>query len=126
MDVKRRITPACAGSTSRVSAVCGGYASRSRDGIHDLLEIENARATIDTISDLHAGLQDGIGISGPGARRAIIAATTAPHFAGTTILDTRATHVPGPLGIRLHTNAGRLRSLADDHDRTRLTETGTP
>jgi hypothetical protein len=35
--------------------------ARSRDGIHDLLDVETARATIDTVADLDADLQDGIG-----------------------------------------------------------------
>jgi integrase len=62
-----------------------GYASRSRDGIHDLIDLETARATADTIAALHENLQDGGGISGPAARRAIRAAATAPRFAGTPI-----------------------------------------
>ena len=62
-----------------------GYASRSRDGIHDLIDLETARATADTLAALHEDLQDGGGISGPAARRAIRAAATAPRFAGTPI-----------------------------------------
>ncbi|MEV6132661.1 hypothetical protein AB0M05_38730 [Streptomyces violaceusniger] len=45
--------------------------SRSRDGIHDLLDIETARATVDTLATLNADLSEGVGISGPAARRAI-------------------------------------------------------
>ncbi|WP_052190272.1 hypothetical protein [Streptomyces sp. NRRL S-1824] len=60
------------------TSVSAGYAARSRDGIHDLLDVETARATIDTVADLNADLKDGIGISGPAARRAIKAAATAP------------------------------------------------
>ncbi|WP_406486124.1 hypothetical protein [Streptomyces phaeochromogenes] len=172
--------------------VSAGYAARSRDGIHDLLDVETARATIDTVADLNADLKDGIGISGPAARRAITAATTAPQYTGTvitarqarqilanphlavydnphtllmcvykrdkalchrglkdttsldqcvpacaniartdqhaaglqrraTVLDQRAAQVPGPLGERLRSNAGRLRDLADAHYRTRTT-----
>ncbi len=62
-----------------------GYASRSRDGIHDLIDLETARATADTIAALHENLQNGGGISGPAARRVITAAATAPRFAGTPI-----------------------------------------
>jgi integrase len=62
-----------------------GYASRSRDGIHNLIDLETARATADTLAALHETLQDGGGISGPAARRAIRAAATAPRFAGTPI-----------------------------------------
>ena len=60
-----------------------GYASRSRDGIHDLIDLETARATADTLAALHEDLQNGGGISGPAALRAIRAAATAPRFAGT-------------------------------------------
>jgi hypothetical protein len=59
--------------------------SRSRDGIHDLIDLETARATADTIAALHEDLQNGGGISGPAALRAIRAAATAPRFAGTPI-----------------------------------------
>jgi hypothetical protein len=62
-----------------------GYGSRSRDGIHDLIDLETARATADTVMDLHESIEGGGGISGPAARRAIRAAATAPRFAGTPI-----------------------------------------
>jgi integrase len=62
-----------------------GYASRSRDGIHDLIDLETARATADTVAALHEDLQNGGGISGPAALRAIRAAATASRFAGITI-----------------------------------------
>ncbi|WP_327128859.1 hypothetical protein [Streptomyces sp. NBC_01727] len=38
-----------------------------------------------------------------------------------TVLAQRAAQVPGPLGERLRSNAGRLRDLADAHHRTRTT-----
>ncbi|HEY1712578.1 MAG TPA: hypothetical protein VGG07_06725 [Solirubrobacteraceae bacterium] len=72
------------------TAVSASYAQHSRDGIHDLLDVETARATIDTVTQLHADLQDGAGISGPAARRAINAATQAPRFAGTAITARQA------------------------------------
>ena len=62
-----------------------GYAARSRDGIHDLIDLETARAVADTVADLHDHLGSGGGISGPAARRAIRAAATVPRFAGTPI-----------------------------------------
>ena len=62
-----------------------GYASRSRNGIHDLIDLETARATADTLATLHEDLQNGGGISGPAALRAIRAAATAPRFVGTPI-----------------------------------------
>ncbi|WP_406407355.1 hypothetical protein OG923_03835 [Streptomyces halstedii] len=64
------------------TAVSGGYAARGRDGIHQLLDIETARATADTLTTLHGDLTRGVGISGPAARRAIHAAAQAPAFAG--------------------------------------------
>ncbi|GAA4638993.1 hypothetical protein GCM10023196_098870 [Actinoallomurus vinaceus] len=64
------------------TTVSGAYASRSRDGLGDLLDIETARATVDTVTDLHADLADGVGVS---ARRALNAAATAPRFCGVVI-----------------------------------------
>ncbi|MFI1349611.1 hypothetical protein ACH4UR_25370 [Streptomyces lydicus] len=71
------------------TAVSVGYASRSREGIHDLLDVETARATVDTLATLHEDLADGTGISGPAARRAINAAAQAPAFAG-AVIDAKA------------------------------------
>ena len=62
-----------------------GYGSRSRDGIHDLIDLETARATADTVMNLHESLASGGGISGPAARRAIRASAAAPSFADTPI-----------------------------------------
>jgi hypothetical protein len=62
-----------------------GYGSRSRNGIHDLIDLETARAVADTVAALHDDLENGGGISGPAARRAIRAAATARRFAGTPI-----------------------------------------
>ena len=60
-----------------------GYGSRSRNGIHDLIDLETARAVADTA--LHDDLANGGGISGPAARRAIRAAAAGPRFDGTPI-----------------------------------------
>ena len=62
-----------------------GYGARSRDGIHDLIDLETARAVADTVAGLHDDLENGGGISGPAARRAIRAAAAAPRFAGTRL-----------------------------------------
>jgi integrase len=181
----------------RTTFVADGYASRSRHGIHDLIDIETVRAVADTVADLHHDLDAGGGVSGPAARPAIKAAASAPRFAGTTltaitarrllanedamiydnphalllchykrdralchrdgvrdgvkdtpsldhcvpgcgniirtdqhaallreradVLDTRAAHVPQPVGDRLRTHANKLRVHADTHDRTRIT-----
>ncbi|MEU3168012.1 hypothetical protein [Streptosporangium sp. NPDC006930] len=69
----------------RSSFVSEGYASRSRGGIHDLIDIETVRAVADTVADLRDGLHSGEGISGPAARRVIKAAARATSFEGTTI-----------------------------------------
>lgn len=74
----------------RTTLVSEGYASRSRDGIHELIDIETVRAVADTVADLHDDLEDGGGISGPAARRAIKAAAQAPRFEGTIITVTTA------------------------------------
>jgi integrase len=62
-----------------------GYGSRNRDGIHDLIDLETARAVADTVAALHDDLENSGGVSGPAARRAIRAAATAPRFVGTPI-----------------------------------------
>jgi hypothetical protein len=60
-----------------------GYASRSRDGIHNLIDLETAHAVADTVAGLRDHLENGGGISGPAARRAIKAGAKALRFAGT-------------------------------------------
>ncbi|WP_329564352.1 integrase (plasmid) [Streptomyces uncialis] len=69
----------------RTALVSEGYASRSRDGIHELIDMETVRAVVDTVADLHDDLESGAGVSGPAARHAIKTAAGAPHFAGTAI-----------------------------------------
>ncbi|MFE9796563.1 hypothetical protein ACFYRL_33075 [Streptomyces goshikiensis] len=50
------------------TAVSTGYAARGREGIHELLDIETARATADTpLTTLHDDLAAGAGTSGPTA-----------------------------------------------------------
>ncbi|MCX4400026.1 hypothetical protein OG887_44040 (plasmid) [Streptomyces sp. NBC_00053] len=60
------------------TTVSAGYAARGRDGIHELLDIETARATADTLTTLHDDFATDTGISGPAAHRAIHAAAQAP------------------------------------------------
>ncbi|MFF4948952.1 integrase [Streptomyces chattanoogensis] len=74
----------------RTAFVTEGYAARSRDGIHELIDIETVRAVADTVADLHDDLEAGGGVSGPAARRAINAAARAPRFEGTIITATTA------------------------------------
>ncbi|MFF7976829.1 hypothetical protein [Streptomyces sp. NPDC007905] len=74
----------------RTALVSEGYAARSRDGVHELIDIETVRAVADTIADLSEDLEAGGGLSGPAARRAIKAAARAPRFEGTVINATTA------------------------------------
>ncbi|WP_234365018.1 hypothetical protein [Streptomyces sp. RTd22] len=60
----------------------GRYGSRSRSGIHQLVDIETALATADAAADLAERFEAGEGISGPAARRALLQATTGPMFQG--------------------------------------------
>ncbi len=90
------------------TSVSVGYASRSRDGIHELLDVETARATIDTVADLHADLEDGTGVSGPAARRAINAAAQAPRFEGVAITRRQARDVLANPDLAVHDNPHAL------------------
>jgi hypothetical protein len=75
---------------TNLSCASEGYGARSRDGIHDLIDLETARAVADTVANLHDNLENGGGISGPAARRAIQAASAAPRFAGIPVTLTSA------------------------------------
>ncbi|WP_393071716.1 hypothetical protein [Streptomyces sp. LN704] len=72
----------------------------------------------------HRGTKDAPSLARCVPTRANIARTDR-HAAGlrrrATVLDQRAAQVPGPLGERLRSNAGRLCDLADAHYRTRAT-----
>jgi hypothetical protein len=72
------------------TAVSAGYASRSRDGIHDLLDIETVKAAADTLASLAADQVTGGGVSGPAARRLILAASQAPAFEGIVLTASQA------------------------------------
>jgi hypothetical protein len=69
----------------RSAVVSGRYASRGRDGIHDLLDIETVRAVADTAAVLRDDLDNGGGVSGPAARDVIKIAARTAQFAGTPI-----------------------------------------
>lgn len=90
------------------TSVSVGYASRSRDGIHDLLDVATARATIDTVADLHDDLEDGLGVSGPAARRAITAATTAVQYTGTVISLRQARQIVANPQLAVYDNPNAL------------------
>ncbi|MFD8006506.1 hypothetical protein [Streptomyces mirabilis] len=74
----------------RTALVSEGYAAHSRDGIHELIDIETVRAVADTVADLNEDLEGGGGVSGPAARRAIKAAARAPRFEDAVINATTA------------------------------------
>jgi integrase len=60
--------------------ISSGYASRSRHGIHGVLDVETALAAADTAARLEDRLAAGERISGPAARRALAAVAEAPRF----------------------------------------------
>lgn len=175
------------------TAVSGSYASRSRNGIDELLDVESVRAVADTVAGLREALEAGGAVSGPAAQHAIKTAVSGPFFDGVVINATTARrlaanqdvmlyenpnafllcrfrrsqalchrdataawpsldrcvpecgnvvrtdrhaaalreraevlvrcadHAPGPAAERLRRNADKLRSYADQHDRTRMT-----
>lgn len=90
------------------TAMSGHYASRGRDGIHDLLDIETARATADTLTALNEDLATGGAVSGPAARRVISAAAQAPAFTGAIITARDARNLLGNPALAVHDNPGGL------------------
>ncbi|MFF0431502.1 integrase [Streptomyces sp. NPDC004327] len=62
-----------------------GYGSRSRRGIHSVLDVETALAAADIAARLRDRLAAGEKISGPAARRALTAAVQVPRFEGRTV-----------------------------------------
>lgn len=66
-----------------------GYAARSRNGIHELLDFETARSVAQDLTDVHEALDNGGGVSGPAARRLIHAAGTEHRRFGGLITTTR-------------------------------------
>lgn len=51
------------------TAISEGYASRSRDGLQDLIDFETARTIARRLSDAHEAFENGEGVSGPSALR---------------------------------------------------------
>ncbi|MFD9758812.1 integrase [[Kitasatospora] papulosa] len=70
--------------------VSSGYGSRSRTGIHSVLDIETALAAADTAAKLRDQVAAGEKVSGPAARRALTAAATTPRFEGRIVPKTFA------------------------------------
>jgi integrase len=81
-----------------------GYAARGRHGIHDLINIETACVVADTIAGLHDQLDNGGGVSGPAARRAITTAAQAPRFTGTLINATTARRLLANQDVTIYDN----------------------
>ncbi|ARF59756.1 hypothetical protein B1H19_28730 [Streptomyces gilvosporeus] len=84
------------------------YGSRSRPGIHGVLDVETALAAADTAAHLRDRLADGEKISGPAARRAVTAAATTPRFEGRIVPRTFAKKAAKFLardGVVLYDNA---------------------
>ncbi|MGW0537603.1 hypothetical protein [Streptomyces sp. NPDC003032] len=65
-----------------------GYASRSRRGIHGVLDVETALAAADTAARLRDSAAAGENLSGPAARRALAAAAQVPRFTGRLVSST--------------------------------------
>ncbi|MER5227098.1 hypothetical protein [Streptomyces flaveus] len=65
--------------------VASGYGTRSRRGIHDLIDIETAISTAETAADLHERYNRGEGASGPAARQALNQASTIRRFEDTAV-----------------------------------------
>jgi hypothetical protein len=103
--------------------------ARGRGGIHELLDIETARATADTLTTLHDDLAAGTGISGPAARRAIHAAAQAPAFAGSIRTHCQARDILGNPALAVHDNPQAFLMCVYNRDRAlchRLDMADTP
>ncbi|MFI0214497.1 integrase [Streptomyces lydicus] len=70
--------------------VSSGYGSRSRSGMHSVLDVETALAAADTAAKLRDRAAAGEKVSGPAARRAISAAAQTPRFEGRIVPATFA------------------------------------
>jgi hypothetical protein len=63
--------------------------SRSRDGIHKLIDVETARDIAERLSDLNEAIKNNEGISGPAAQRLMDAAAREHHRFGGIITTHR-------------------------------------
>ncbi|GAA2470363.1 integrase [Streptomyces mauvecolor] len=95
------------------------YGSRSRGGIHGVLDVETALAAADTAAHLRDRMAAGEKISGPAARRAVTAAGTTPRFEGRIVPRTfakKATKFLARDGIVLYDNPDAFLICAFKHD----------
>ncbi|MER6105603.1 hypothetical protein ABT115_25720 [Streptomyces sp. NPDC001832] len=96
-----------------------GYASRSRRGLHSVLDVETALAAADTAARFRDRTAAGEKISGPAARRAVTAAAQAPRFEGRLVPKTfakKATAFLARDGIVLYDNPDAFLICAFKHD----------
>ncbi|MEU7222353.1 integrase [Streptomyces chrestomyceticus] len=95
------------------------YGSRSRGGIHSVLDIETALAAADTAARLRDRMNAGEKISGPAARRAVTAAAITPRFEGRIVPRTFAKKAAKFLardGVVLYDNPDAFLICAFKHD----------
>jgi integrase len=96
-----------------------GYGSRSRTGIHGVLDVETALAAADTAAHLRDRVAAGEKVSGPAARRALIGAAQTPRFEGRIVPATFAKKAASFLardGIVLYDNPDAFLICAFKHD----------
>jgi hypothetical protein len=96
-----------------------GYASRSRRGLHSVLDVETALAAAETAVRLRDRAAAGEKISGPAARRALTAAGHAPRFEGRLVPKTfarKATKFLARDGVVLYDNPDAFLICAFKHD----------
>lgn len=75
------------------TVISEGYASRARNGVHDLLDVETARAMATHLAAVHDDLTAGGGVSGAAAHRLVTAARQAHQSFTGTVLTARQAKV---------------------------------
>ncbi|GAA3380902.1 hypothetical protein GCM10020367_70080 [Streptomyces sannanensis] len=96
-----------------------GYGSRTRRGIHSVLDVETALAAADTAAHLRDRVAADEKVSGPAARRALTAAATTPRFEGRIVPRTFAKKAAKFLardGVVLYDNPDAFLICAFKHD----------
>lgn len=96
-----------------------GYGSRSRGGMHSVLDVETALAAAETAARLRDQAAAGEKISGPAARRALTAAADTPRFEGRIVPPTFARKAAKFLardGVVLYDNPDAFVICAFKHD----------
>ncbi|MGA5227285.1 hypothetical protein [Streptomyces koyangensis] len=101
-------TATCAPRPTLDTTTVGGYATRSRRGIEDLIDIETALATAETSADIHDCHTCGEGVSGPAARQDLHLAATTHRFEGTIVTPASPAKYLARDGALLHDNPQAL------------------